>query len=123
MLVGRRSRACCLTAVSFLGTVFAAAAALDPPLGKLGDSLPGLTKERREQFEAGRRVFLQIKGIEQGLGPYFNDRSCRACHHLPSPGGGGSPTEKVMIELIPAGSGVTEMAVMHQRYAVDSVAP
>ena len=48
----------------------------------------GATDERLA--EKGQAAFMTEFGVEQGLGPLFNKRSCVACHHSPTPGGMGA---------------------------------
>src|SRR5215831_12713 len=40
-------------------------------------------------FDSFRDDFEEVEGIEQGLGPTFNDTSCRNCHNVPVTGGSG----------------------------------
>src|SRR5215813_8067978 len=43
----------------------------------------------QELFDAFRDSFEEVEGIENGLGPTFNDTSCRNCHNVPVTGGSG----------------------------------
>lgn len=54
-----------------------------------GDPLPDAN---RALFEAGREEFREPEGVEDGLGPVFNGRSCGECHGVPVLGGGSERT-------------------------------
>ncbi len=69
----------------------AIAAACPPP--KLGDPLRGLTREQRDQFNAGRQVFDSAFTPATGLGPLFNADACGECHEDPVAGGIGDEVE------------------------------
>lgn len=57
------------------------------PLGRFGDPLPGLTSDQTASFVAGKAQFQEEDGIENGLGPVYNNVSCVACHSSPAIGG------------------------------------
>ena len=40
-------------------------------------------------FDSFRDNFEEVEGIDEGLGPTFNDTSCRNCHNVPVTGGSG----------------------------------
>jgi CxxC motif-containing protein (DUF1111 family) len=65
-----------------------------PPqaLGRFGDPLPGLTTTQLANFTTGLAQFETVDGIEDGLGPIFNDDSCAACHTDAATGGGSTRT-------------------------------
>jgi CxxC motif-containing protein (DUF1111 family) len=52
-----------------------------------GAPLPGLTSEELEFFQQGLEAFLEVDGVEEGLGPRFNLDSCAGCHAQPAIGG------------------------------------
>jgi CxxC motif-containing protein (DUF1111 family) len=52
-----------------------------------GDPLPGLTTDELALFDQGRTQFQQSEGVDEGLGPVFNESSCVACHLGPEVGG------------------------------------
>src|SRR5207247_556192 len=52
-----------------------------------GDPLPDLTEGELAFFQAGREQFLEVEGVEEGLGPRFNLDSCGGCHAQPATGG------------------------------------
>ena len=61
-----------------------------PPVnGVWGSAKLGLSAEKREEFEAGFRLFDRNFGFAEGVGPHFNGDSCRACHFLGGVGGAG----------------------------------
>ena len=62
------------------------------PLGRFGDPLPGLTAPQLANFTTGLAQFETVDGIEDGLGPIFNDDSCAACHTDGATGGGSTRT-------------------------------
>jgi CxxC motif-containing protein (DUF1111 family) len=53
-----------------------------------GASLTGLTASQIASFNAGRGTFNRDATNATGLGPVFNERSCRDCHSAPAIGGG-----------------------------------
>src|SRR5579864_6699382 len=62
-----------------------------PLLGQLsGFSLPVLTPQYRDLFDAGSKTFLKIEDIASGLGPSYNGTSCAGCHNQPAVGGVGN---------------------------------
>ncbi|MBM3266256.1 MAG: hypothetical protein FJZ01_01290 [Candidatus Sericytochromatia bacterium] len=50
--------------------------------------LPGLTQKQLEQFNRGRALFDKTFTPAEGLGPLFNNTSCKMCHGFPDSGGG-----------------------------------
>jgi CxxC motif-containing protein (DUF1111 family) len=38
----------------------------------------------KASFERGKDLFVRAFSAEEGLGPYFNERSCLGCHGIPS---------------------------------------
>jgi CxxC motif-containing protein (DUF1111 family) len=54
-----------------------------------GDPLPGLTSAELARFEAGRALFNRVFTPDEGLGPFFNENQCSACHTDPASGGTG----------------------------------
>ena len=65
-----------------------------PPqaLGRFGDPLPDLTATQLANFTTGLAQFETVDGIEDGLGPIFNNDSCAACHTDAATGGGSTLT-------------------------------
>ncbi|MEA2571878.1 MAG: hypothetical protein QOI24_3879 [Acidobacteriota bacterium] len=55
-----------------------------------GDAIGGLTASEAATFAAGLEEFSGVEGIDDGLGPVFNGRSCGECHDTPVVGGGSS---------------------------------
>src|SRR6185369_11528768 len=68
---------------------------------KLGEPLPGLTREQMAQFQAGKEVFLREFTPETGLGPLFNSASCAECHEDPVLGGVGDEIEIHATRFVP----------------------
>jgi CxxC motif-containing protein (DUF1111 family) len=54
-----------------------------------GDPLPDLTPAERTRFEAGLNAFGHVFLPAEGLGPFFNENQCSACHTFPASGGTG----------------------------------
>src|ERR1051326_1196815 len=83
-------------ALSFLFTAQARRHATAPPAETTpqnpGASLTGLTAAQSDAFNFGRGAFLRIANVAQGLGPVFNEASCRDCHNAPNAGGGSNRT-------------------------------
>jgi CxxC motif-containing protein (DUF1111 family) len=52
-----------------------------------GAPLPGLTGQELAYFQQGLAAFLEVDGVEEGLGPRFNLDSCAGCHSQPAVGG------------------------------------
>ncbi len=48
----------------------------------------GLTAAQKEQFNRGRVLFEKVFTPASGLGPLFNNTSCKMCHGFPDSGGG-----------------------------------
>src|SRR4051812_15393206 len=57
-----------------------------------GASLTGLTAAQSTAFNTGRGTFNRAATNADGLGPVFNERSCRDCHDAPVIGGGSGRT-------------------------------
>ena len=59
------------------------------PAVAIGEPLPGLTDGERTSFEAGLVLFNRVYTAADGLGPFFNENQCAACHTDPAAGGTG----------------------------------
>ncbi len=64
---------------------------LTPTARMIGDVLPGTDMTA---FAEAADAFGDAEGIEDGLGPIFNDRACGACHSTPVMGGSGAQIER-----------------------------
>src|SRR5258708_6712839 len=53
-------------------------------LAVTGDPLTGITATN---FAAARTAFNTVEGIDDGLGPIFNERACGNCHTQGASGG------------------------------------
>ncbi|MEC8022677.1 MAG: di-heme oxidoredictase family protein [Myxococcota bacterium] len=62
-----------------------------PAVGELGGPGQSLSNAEQEQFTTGLHLFDRDAPIGEGLGPYFNGDSCRACHFQGAVGGAGPP--------------------------------
>jgi CxxC motif-containing protein (DUF1111 family) len=58
------------------------------PPAQFGDALPTLPAAQLALFNEGREEFREPEGVDDGLGPVFNGRSCGECHGVPALGGG-----------------------------------
>jgi CxxC motif-containing protein (DUF1111 family) len=54
-----------------------------------GDPLPDLTPTEQARYEAGLEAFGHVFQPAEGLGPFFNENQCSACHTDPASGGTG----------------------------------
>ncbi|MBO6517020.1 MAG: hypothetical protein JJ975_10770 [Bacteroidia bacterium] len=48
---------------------------------------------------AGHKLFVHQWSEQEGLGPFFNQNSCVACHNQPNPGGGGTRIEQFAVHV------------------------
>jgi hypothetical protein len=55
-----------------------------------GGPKDGLTSAELDRFNRGKAVFERVFTPATGLGPFFNNDSCVACHDVPATGGSGS---------------------------------
>ena len=60
-----------------------------PDEGDPGGPVPGLSDEDYALWLEGRSLFDRNRGPDDGMSPYFNADSCRACHQDPVLGGAG----------------------------------
>lgn len=60
-----------------------------PRPGELGGPEQAAGWRSQLAFYDGRVAFQRIYGVEDGLGPHYNDTSCANCHLQPTLGGGG----------------------------------
>src|SRR5438552_4115935 len=60
---------------------------------EFGDPLAGVNPAEFELFNRGLDAFLEVEEPEDGLGPFFNGRSCGECHSTPAVGGSGTILE------------------------------
>jgi len=56
-----------------------------------GDPLPGITAA---DFAAAKAAFVTVEGLDDGLGPIFNEKACGNCHTQGSIGGAGVQIER-----------------------------
>jgi CxxC motif-containing protein (DUF1111 family) len=56
-----------------------------------GDPLPGITAA---DFAEAKAAFATVEGIDDGLGPIFNERGCGVCHTQGAVGGAGVQIER-----------------------------
>ncbi|HYQ04462.1 MAG TPA: di-heme oxidoredictase family protein [Polyangiaceae bacterium] len=54
-----------------------------------GNALDGLTAEQQQAFLDGKEAFEEQEGLDDGLGPLFNEKSCAICHSVGATGGSG----------------------------------
>jgi CxxC motif-containing protein (DUF1111 family) len=56
-----------------------------------GDPLPGITAA---DFAAAKAAFVTVEGLDDGLGPVFNEKACGNCHTQGGIGGAGVQIER-----------------------------
>jgi CxxC motif-containing protein (DUF1111 family) len=77
-------------AACLLVSACGASAPPDAPVAAFpGAPLPGLSEDERARFHAGLALFQHTFSPEEGLGPFFNENQCSACHTFPASGGTG----------------------------------
>jgi CxxC motif-containing protein (DUF1111 family) len=81
-----KDKACAMAITVALVGLLAWKAAADIP-AFFGDPFSGLATALLDRFNAGKDEFEEEDGVDEGLGPVFNDTSCAACHLNPSTGG------------------------------------
>jgi CxxC motif-containing protein (DUF1111 family) len=54
-----------------------------------GNPLDGLSPEQEQAFLDGKEAFEEEEGLDDGLGPVFNEKSCAICHSVGATGGSG----------------------------------
>jgi CxxC motif-containing protein (DUF1111 family) len=59
----------------------------DHPGQAPGTALSALTEAERARFLAGKALFEKVYSEAEGLGPFFNENQCSACHTVPASGG------------------------------------
>ena len=59
-------------------------------------------------FDTFRATFEEVEEIDEGLGPTFNDRSCRNCHNVPITGGSGKKIPETRAGRLDAGGNFVE---------------
>ncbi len=62
-----------------------------------GNPRRDLTAKQRAAFWRGKKVFRRIFLPKDGLGPYYNDVACAACHSTPAIGGFGRLDNRVLV--------------------------
>jgi len=67
------------------------------PAPQLGGPLTGLDTATLAAFNSGRQEFTRVNGIQDGLGPVFNDRSCVGCHGAGAAGGAGGDLGRTQV--------------------------
>ncbi len=86
-------RTCAVILLALLAGGCAGAQAADQASGAAAGRgfvrpIPGLDAKRLKAYEDGKKVFEKNFTPEDGLGPNYNNVSCRACHGMPATGGG-----------------------------------
>lgn len=51
-----------------------------PDEGQPGGPIAGLTKRQLERFYRCKETFRKVFGVQDGLGPLYNESSCASCH-------------------------------------------
>jgi CxxC motif-containing protein (DUF1111 family) len=58
-----------------------------------GGALPGLSPAQNAAFLQGQDAFEEVEGLDDGLGPVFNEKACGNCHDQGAIGGPGNQFE------------------------------
>ncbi|MFK7986419.1 MAG: di-heme oxidoredictase family protein [Sandaracinaceae bacterium] len=95
------------------------------PMPAAGEYGAPLATADADRFEAGRAIFDTDMLRAEGLGPLFNGDSCRACHFLPTIGGGGPIDVNVTRQVVVDGDEITVpgAGTITHRFARDPVRP
>src|SRR5262245_25542779 len=66
------------------------------PIGTSSDAVLGdrLSGTDAEEFAEAKAAFESVEGIDEGVGPIFNERSCAGCHANGAIGGAGENIER-----------------------------
>jgi CxxC motif-containing protein (DUF1111 family) len=75
--------------VASVASVASGAGQAAVPASAPGQPLSGLSAAEVDRFERGRAAFEQVRSLETGLGPVFNDLACNRCHNRKGVGGAG----------------------------------
>jgi CxxC motif-containing protein (DUF1111 family) len=89
-----------------------------PPVGGLGGPRRPLTSEEQARFIRGRALFDKDFFGKDGVGPFMNCDSCRACHQDPVIGGSGGIDVQVQRPMLSDGSSPVETGILAQLKAV-----
>src|SRR5919109_1427826 len=76
-----------LRRVFLIGQIGGVVACTPSQSATLGSPLPGLPPAELRRFHAGKALFERVFTDEDGLGPFFNENQCSACHTVPASGG------------------------------------
>ena len=68
--------------------------------GYFGNYVPWASPEEAALFLKGQELFEHTWSAKEGLGPYFNARSCVVCHRIPLPGGAGTSSDTFVPHLL-----------------------
>ncbi|MBK7642563.1 MAG: hypothetical protein IPJ19_05860 [Planctomycetes bacterium] len=79
-----------ITALAAASLVLSALGSAQEIQPRMGAPLPGLDAAQLANFAAGKVVFDTQLTPAQGLGPIFNNQSCKSCHLGPQTGGSSS---------------------------------
>jgi CxxC motif-containing protein (DUF1111 family) len=67
------------------------AATVDQAVTAVGGALAGISAA---DFAAAKAAFQTVEGLDDGLGPVFNEKACGNCHTQGAPGGAGVQIER-----------------------------
>ncbi len=89
-----------------------------PAVGAAGGPRRPLTSAERDRFVRGRALFDKDFFVRDGVGPFMNCDSCRACHQDPVIGGSGGIDVQVQRPMLADGSSPVETGILGQLKAV-----
>lgn len=75
---------------------------------KFGGPVPGLSAMQLAQFKRGKSKFARHFTPQTGLGPLFNDNSCRVCHNEGASGGHSERTVTLAGAMLNGGPSLLE---------------
>ena len=87
-----------------------------PRSNELGGAFASLDETQHQLWTEGRLLFDRNFGYGEGLGPFFNGDSCRACHFLGAVGGAG-PSDVDVHRLVNAEENTTTVRLQHNQHA------
>ncbi len=89
-----------------------------PPVGEAGGPRRPLTSAEEARFVRGRALFDKDFFSKDGVGPFMNCDSCRACHQDPVIGGSGGIDVQVQRPMLADGTSPPETGILAQLKAV-----
>jgi CxxC motif-containing protein (DUF1111 family) len=89
-----------------------------PAVGEAGGPHRPLTSPEQDRFVRGRKLFDKDFFTKDGVGPFMNCDSCRACHQDPVIGGSGGIDVQVQRPMLADGTSPPETGILGKLKAV-----